>query len=39
MAIPVSYFAVVVMLSGEKGLEYYLKNPKNLWLVRVDAHN
>ena len=24
---------------SEKGLEYYLKKPKNLWLVQVDAHN
>ncbi len=24
---------------SQSGLEYYLKDPKNLWLVQVDAHN
>lgn len=24
---------------SQRGLEYYLKDPKNLWVVQVDAHN
>lgn len=24
---------------SQQGLEYYLKDPKNLWVVQVDAHN
>ena len=26
-------------ITSQRGLEYYLKDTKNLWLVQVDAHN
>jgi hypothetical protein len=26
-------------ITTQRGLEYYLKDPKNLWVVQVDAHN